>query len=488
MESELSDEVSRASSSQGNHMARTQKRWDDIPSELATPADERDVERFGTDSVHQPVDPRYYMSPGQLYSTDSGSLFHAGKILIALVGLPATSKTLLAVAITRYTRWLGVRTKSFHVSEYRNKTEDGVDSSCSSTGLEFERKCVHLAVDDMKKFFQESRGQIATYDALNIQKKDRQELVRIFRDQDVKVLFIESIMTDQGLIDDNIQVALNSKKYINWDKQRAIDDYTTKLSVNESVYEQMTPEENLVYLKFVNFGEKIVINDNQYGYLVNKIVFFLMNLKSKKSRVYLARCGTSNSDKYIDDELLNEEGIAYSKKITDIIINRIRDRRGCTEGEFDPKKVMVWAGPRKRTYDTGMFFQQRGVFVVGRSQLKQLHPGAIADLTEEQVKKRYPKEYHDSLKDLYHFRFPRAESYHDLAVRMESLLMELEHTDKDVVIIAHESVLRVLYGYLLACTVPDVPKLEFTRGEITEVTFGPFCNTVERIPVPLDHK
>jgi len=54
-------------------------------------------------------------------------------------------------------------------------------------------------------------------------------------------------------------------------------------------------------------------------------------------------------------------------------------------------------------------------------------------------------------------------------VRLEPIILELERERNDLLIIAHESVLRVLYGYLMACDAMDIPKLKFPRNEIIEV-------------------
>jgi 6-phosphofructo-2-kinase / fructose-2,6-biphosphatase 4 len=66
------------------------------------------------------------------------------------------------------------------------------------------------------------------------------------------------------------------------------------------------------------------------------------------------------------------------------------------------------------------------------------------------------------------------QSYHDLAVRLEPIILELERQQNDLLIIAHESVLRVLYGYLMACQATDIPFLKFPRNEIIEVDTNPF--------------
>ena len=68
------------------------------------------------------------LAPAQLYSTESGRLFHSGRIVIATVGLPARGKTHLSVALARYLRWLGVKTRVFHLGDYRREhVGDGKD-------------------------------------------------------------------------------------------------------------------------------------------------------------------------------------------------------------------------------------------------------------------------------------------------------------------------------------------------------------------------
>lgn len=482
----------------GNHMARTGSRWLAIDDTLADALHSKLNTCKLADGVHEPIEIQENTAPGQLYSTNSGKLFHAGKILIVLVGLPATSKTLLSVAITRYTRWLGVRTESFHASEYRKVQGPITDDTFSASplteeGIKWRTKIIETVFNDMINFFQNTKGQLAIFDALNIKKIDRHNVRVRFSKLNVKVLFIESIITNPKLVQHNIKTASQSSEFKDFTKEEAQDIYMARLMINKPLYEEMTKDEELCFVKYVNFGEQVIVHNMQGGYLINKIVFFLMNLKNSKGSIYFARCGTSDEDKYVNDELLNEEGIRYAKKLTDVVLDRVQFNKKSKSSstllmfdeitKVDKNNLTVFTAERKRTHDTGKFFDEEDIPVIQKSELKQLRPGIVADLSDEEIKAKYPIEYEASLKDPYHFRYPRAESYHDLAIRMEPLLLEMERMSQDILIIGHESTLRVLYGYFMASTCFDLTNLQFPRNELVEISFTPFQNEVKRIPL-----
>ena len=68
-------------------------------------------------------------------------------------------------------------------------------------------------------------------------------------------------------------------------------------------------------------------------------------------------------------------------------------------------------------------------------------------------------------------------------MRLEPIILELEREQNDLLIIAHESVLRVLYGYLMACNACEIPMLKFPRNEIIEIIPASYSNEATRIVI-----
>lgn len=502
---------------------RTKKRWsfheNTKPNLVDQPAQMNSKRRLsdvtGIDGVHKEIDP-YHISPAQLYSTESGRLFHAGKICIALAGLPGRGKTHLSVSLTRYLRWLGVKTHSFHLNDYRRQTSLNSDLEFELYTLdpsETKDRAVEECLNDILNFFKNDKGQVAVYDAVNATPEYRKSLQETFENMNIQCIFVESIVTNDAILKKNMDVAARSSPdYDSWEYQQAYKDYAARIEALAPYYKEMDQADknnNLSFIKIINFGERIEMNNSNYGYLINKVVFFLMNSGIKQGSVYFARCYKNTLD-YSKDPPLDEEGIQYAKRLTKTLTKHLaaKGRNISPTGTFDtpppqPQKTLstadkhppngadgvnedsfvVWTSAKKRTIETTQFFRDMGVNVRHRIQLSQKNPGIVGGMTEEQIKQNYPLEYDNFLKDPYHHRFSRAESYHDLAIKIEPLILEMERMSGDILIIADETVLRVFHGYLMAYSCYDIPSLDFSTDEIIEVNFSAYSNSAKRIPI-----
>lgn len=76
--------------------------------------------------------------------------------------------------------------------------------------------------------------------------------------------------------------------------------------------------------------------------------------------------------------------------------------------------------------------------------MSEINPGVWDGLSTQEAMELYPDEWTRFLADPYAHRAPRAESYHDLSVRLESVIFELERCQDDLLIIGHASVIRCL--------------------------------------------
>lgn len=123
-----------------------------------------------------------------------------------------------------------------------------------------------------------------------------------------------------------------------------------------------------------------------------------------------------------------------------------------------------------------------GYKVVERQQMYELNPGDVDGLTPAEIQERFPHEFKDSQKNPYSHRYPRAESYHDLSVRLEPVILELEREPADVLFIGHGSVIRCLMAYLQGLTPQEIPNVELRRGDVVQVTPSA-CKSREQVGV-----
>lgn len=136
--------------------------------------------------------------------------------------------------------------------------------------------------------------------------------------------------------------------------------------------------------------------------------------------------------------------------------------------------LFIWTSPRIRSLGTAsnfmLDFNAGPVQIFQKSALVEFNPGAIDGLTESEIIQKFPQEHNEWKLDAYNYRFPRAESYHDLAVRLESILLELEREKDDLLIIAHPTVLKCIYAYVMDKSEQDIVKgIQINNDEIIEL-------------------
>ncbi|MCJ1342249.1 hypothetical protein MMC31_000429 [Peltigera leucophlebia] len=322
-----------------------------------------------------------------------------------------------------------------------------VNASASSVLLR--QKVLKKCRNDIFSFLDNENGQIAIYDAVNPLASGRRSLAKEFAKHDVQTLFIESVCDDVRIIEENVRnVKISSPDYVGWSSDDAVKHYLARVNAKIPHFETMEERE----LNFIKAGT------------------------------------SSKVDSYKADASLSDQGIDYAKKMGAALINHRESERQESIDRGGPdvplKRLTVWTSTRRRTIETSHYLYEAGYRVRQRSEMSQLNPGVCEKMSERRIREEYPEEVAKHEADPYHHRYPRAESYHDLAVRLEPIILELEREKDDLLIIAHESVLRVLYGYLMACNATDIPRLSFPRDEIIEIIPASYNNEAKRIFIP----
>ncbi|KAI0729849.1 6-phosphofructo-2-kinase-domain-containing protein [Fomitopsis betulina] len=421
-----------------------------------------------------------------LYTTASGLLFHAGKILVLTVGLPARGKTHISRALERYLRWTGVKTQVISLGDYRRKVIGGTqnlppdyfklgEKSPETIAL---RKRISDSCEQLIWDFFDAQGQVVIYDANNGTKERRRSIAEKFVAAGIHVVMLESICDDEEMILANIRsVKISSPDYRGWDQDKAVDDYYKRIRDHVVHYEPVE-ETDYPSIRIKNVGDNIMVNDIR-GYLQSRIVFFLMNIHNRFRTIYFARSGQSLIEhSYKADSDLSPGGWEYAEKLKEFVMKqraKTLEARG-----MDPttRRLVVWTSARRRSHHTAWPFLTTNpndpyppspVKVMERPQMSEINPGVWDGLTPDEVRNYYPNEWERFVKDPYAYRAPRAESYHDLCVRLEPTLIELERQKEDLLIIGHASVIRCILAYLIGLPASEIPAIEVARGDLLEV-------------------
>lgn len=101
--------------------------------------------------------------------------------------------------------------------------------------------------------------------------------------------------------------------------------------------------------------------------------------------------------------------------------------------------------------------------------LDELDSGVCDGLTYQEIKERYPEDFAARDDDKYNYRYRGGESYRDVVIRLEPIIMELERSE-NVIIVTHQAVLRCIYAYFLNMSQEQSPWMEVPLHTLIKLT------------------
>ncbi len=209
------------------------------------------------------------------------------KLVIIMVGLPATGKTHVAKRICRFISFFhDIPSRIFNVGDYRRQMfgshlpasfYDPNNKECADQ----RHKACDAALQDLIDFMNESDEKddgygvrLGIYDATN-STKDRRKFIldRLNQNVATKKIFIESVCDDTTLLEENIRsVKIRTPDYKDMEHEKAVADFKQRRANYAKVYESMQDDEGS-YLQIFN-SKKFVVH-NMRGYLAMKVSFHL---------------------------------------------------------------------------------------------------------------------------------------------------------------------------------------------------------------------
>jgi broad specificity phosphatase PhoE/predicted kinase len=382
------------------------------------------------------------------------------KLALVMVGLPARGKTFVARKVQRYISWLGYRTLWVNVGDYRRaragaKQPAGYFAPDNAETRGEREGFAMAALDDLLEWFQ-AGGEVGIYDATNAERARRNIIRQRCEAAEVPLLFVETICDDPMIIDANIRRnKLALPDYAGMSAEDAFRDFRARIAQYARAYVPVADDEGS-YVKLVDAGRQ-VISSRVDGYLPSRLVFFLMQIRPTDRPIWLSRHGESEFN--VVGRIGGDAPLtAHGKEYAELLASFVRARAA---------HAVVWTSTLQRAIATAA---PLGRDVQAWRALDEIDAGVCEGLTYDEIKAQMPDDFAARARDKFRYRYPRGESYADVIQRLEPVIVELEHERSPLLIVGHQAVIRVLYGYLMGKPQDECPHLQIPLHTVVQLT------------------
>lgn len=407
---------------------------------------------------------------GTISKEDPGS-----KLVIVMVGLPATGKSFITNKLSRYLNFSMYYCKVFNVGNTRRQfaKEHGLNEQDSNFFSPENEKYSKLrdkwaldTLDQLLDYLLDGPGSVAVFDATNTRKQRRREVLQRIRQRSahLKVLFLESICSDEKVVERNIQLKLFGPDYKGKDPTSSLKDFKERLSNYLRAYEPIDDDEGLQFVKMIDVGKKVIAYEIQ-GFLASQTVYYLLNFNLSERQIWITRNGESEDNvrgRIGGNSHLTARGEKYARALAKFIdqqrsifnenfMKEQQENNKVSTSGTQCNEFFVWTSMRDRSVETSSYFDEVDYPMKQMRMLDELSAGDLEGMSYPEIDELFPEELEKRRKDKLRYRYPGigGESYMDVTNRLRPVIAEIERIEDNVLIITHRVVARILLGYFL---------------------------------------
>lgn len=163
---------------------------------------------------------------------------------------------------------------------------------------------------------------------------------------------------------------------------------------------------------------------------------------------------------------MSSRGQQYAKLLPTLVKNSAGDL-----------PLTCWTSTLKRTGQTARYLEYEKL---SWKALDELDSGVCDGLTYAEIEKQYPQDFKARDEDKYNYRYLGGESYRDVVIRLEPIIMELERSE-NILIVTHQAVLRCIYAYFMGVNQEKSPWMEVPLHTLIKLTPRAYKTEEERV-------
>jgi len=388
----------------------------------------------------------------------------SAKLVIAMVGLPASGKSTVASKIAQCLAAEGVAVRVFNNGDVRREMLAGRDTASpefyspnNREGVALREKIARINLERAADFL-EAGGEVAVLDATNVSAQRRRVIKQTLAGY--SLFFVECVNPDPELLAASISRKAKLPEFAHLDPKLAEICFRERIGYYETIYTPLADEENFVVLDTL---DNRILRERVQAVLPHYRILRDLLVSDWVRNLYLARHG--------------ETGFNLEMRIggdSDLTARGMVQAQALAWAFKDVPLPYVFTSTRKRTSQMAMVLcdDREDCRIIALPEFDEIDAGVCESMTYDQIARDMPSVHEARTRDKFNYVYPGGEGYATLQARVEKGVKKalyLSGNAENILIIGHQAVNRMILSHFLYRRTGDVPYIHIPQDRFFHI-------------------